>query len=239
MSYTAHELITEAYYISGIVSAEYETVTGYQISRGLKSLNKILNRSGFDTGIIPYYTEYEFNAVIGQEEYFVANLVQADTLTFNLNSVRYSIAPQNRKAYQGSFRANNINSLMFVYHIERTKGGATLFMYFEPDQAYPCTLWGQFTLSGVTQFQDLSATIDLGYIEYLEYELAMKLCVDNDFSVTVGLQQEYDKVRKGIDKGSAIMDLSVSQIVTGAPESSPNYGWANLSTGWFPPTTSG
>lgn len=158
MVYTVANLITDAYYISGIVSREFETVSGQQGSVGLAVLNNILTDKAIEKDMIPYYTKYTFNAIAGQETYFIPNLEELDTLVFFLNSVRYQMREVDRIAYRGNSRANNVTSLPFNWNLERCLGGALLSLYFFPDRNYPMEAWGLFRLLEVTMNQDLSFT---------------------------------------------------------------------------------
>ena len=165
MTYTVTNLITDAYYASGIVSREFETVTGQQGYVGLQVLNDILSDKTIDKGMIPYYSKYEFFAVAGQEMYFIPNLEELETLTFFINNVRYQMREVDRIKYFGSPRANNINSLPFNWHLERCIGGANIYLYFFPQTDYPIEAWGQFRLSSVSLNQDLgnpNTTANLG-----------------------------------------------------------------------------
>ncbi|MFA6080717.1 MAG: hypothetical protein WC753_04565, partial [Candidatus Gracilibacteria bacterium] len=118
------------------------------------------------TRVIPYYQEYDFDAVAGQEEYFVPNLVNAETLTFNIGPVRYSTSPMGRKAYFGSGRVDNIQSLPFDWHAERVLGGSNIFLYFVPNTNYPIKIWGKFGFDNVTFNQDLLLIYDEYYVDY-------------------------------------------------------------------------
>ena len=158
MTYSVISLITGAYYASGIVSREFQTVSGAQMGAGLQILNDIITDKTIEKDMIPYFTKYEFFAVAGQEEYFIPNLESVETLVFFINNVRYQMRPLNRKVYFGSSRAENINSLPFNWHIERSLGGAKLFMYFKPQTNYPIQLWGTFRLTEVSINQNLSAS---------------------------------------------------------------------------------
>lgn len=104
MPYTARELITDAYYISGIVSPDFQTVSGAQITRGLRALNGLLAEEGITGRTIPYFKEYEWTAVAGQEKYFIEYLIQVSTLTFNIGEVRYCMRSEHRDRYFGSPR---------------------------------------------------------------------------------------------------------------------------------------
>lgn len=156
MAYTVANLITDAYYISGIVSREFETVSGQQGNVGLHVLNNILTDKAIEKDMIPYYLKYNFNAVPGQGTYFIPNLEEIDTLVFYLSNVRYQMRQVDRIAFKGSSRAENISSLPFNWNIERCLGGSNISLYFFPDQAYPMEAWGLFRLGHVTMQQDLA-----------------------------------------------------------------------------------
>ena len=136
MAYTVTQLITNAYYASGIVSREFETVSGSQSSDGLIWLNELIGKKVVEPDLIPYEGSTTFTAVIGQESYDISNLIKVDTLTFLKETVRYPMQWVPRNQYKGSSRAENINSLPFQYFVDRNLGGATISMYYFPDQAY-------------------------------------------------------------------------------------------------------
>lgn len=157
MAYTVTKLINDSYYASGIVSRDFETVSGSQLNDGFDFLNDILADKTIEKDMIPYYLKYNFFAQAGVEKYFIPNLEEAETLTFFINSVRYQMCPTEMHQYFGSSRAVNITSLPFSWHLERCVGGAYIYMYFLPDTNYPIELWGQFRLAEVTLNQDLTA----------------------------------------------------------------------------------
>src|SRR5580658_6917585 len=113
MAYTTNQLIAGAFYASGVVSREFETVNSAQIGDGLGWLNDIITEKVVDDGMIPYETTYTFNAVPGQEIYTIPNLIQIDTLVFFLNSVRFSMDYNKRNNYFGSNRVQNIQTLPY------------------------------------------------------------------------------------------------------------------------------
>src|ERR1700760_1714349 len=99
MPYTVRQLITRAYYLSSIVSEQYQTVSGFQIGEGLGLLNELLSLYALDKQLIPYYKFGEFVGIVEQESYFVSGLILCDSLTFELQIVRYSMERLERKAY--------------------------------------------------------------------------------------------------------------------------------------------
>lgn len=160
------KLITNAYYASGIVSREFETVSGTQVNDGLDFLNEIIADKTIEKDMIPYFQKYSFEAVAGQEKYFIPNLEQAETIVFFINDVRYQMRMIDRNVYFGSSRPNNIDSLPFNWHLERCPGGANLYLYFFPQTNYPIEIWGLFRLPYVTINQDLVssvARVNLGF----------------------------------------------------------------------------
>jgi hypothetical protein len=233
MAYPTLQLITNAYYESGIVSRGFETVTGQQETDGLFFLNDLLDDKTVDNGLIPYYLEYDFAAVIGQEKYFIPNLINADTFVFYINSVRYQTENRARREYFGSSRADNIKSLPGSWHLERCFQGANIYIYFKPDQNFPLTIWGQFRLAEVTLQQDLSLTLDRFYINYLRYELAVRLCAEYNYSVPPGVDKAYKKYVIDISKKSGPMDLNLTKLSTLQRRGSINYGQVNLGHGWI------
>ena len=164
MVYTVTNLVTDAFYVSGIVSRDFERPTGAQFEVGLNVLNNILTDKTVETDMIPYYTKYSFNAIPGVESYFIPNLEAADTLVFFLDGVRYQMREVHRIQFRGSPRAK-VNSLPFNWNLERCVGGALISLYFFPDKNYPLELWGIFRLPQVTLNQDLQSntvTANLG-----------------------------------------------------------------------------
>jgi hypothetical protein len=164
MAYTVTNLVTDAFYASGIVSRDFEQPTGSQFEVGLNALNSVVSDKAIESDMIPYYTKYSFNAVNGVETYFIPGLETADTLVFFLSGVRYQMREVHRIQFRGSPRAD-INSLPFNWNLERCTGGALISLYFFPDRNYPLELWGLFRLPQLTFNQDLqnsTATANLG-----------------------------------------------------------------------------
>lgn len=234
MSYLVSELITNSWYLSGIVARNQETVTGDQMSDGFDLLNALLSFKTALQRLVPYFSQYQFNAVAGTETYFVPNLVKAETLVFYINNIRYSMFYQSRKVYFGNARVEGIQSLPFDWHIERCLGGANLYMYFLPQSNYPITLWGKFGLMEVTSLdQDLETTYDTFYIEYMRYALAEYMCSENNIEFQPQSQKklnEYENIIMDISP----MDLSVTKISTLQGETGINWGDVNIGKGWRP-----
>lgn len=233
MAYTTLQLINNAYYESGIVSRGFETVSGQQAIDGLQFLNDLLQDKTVENGLIPYYQEYNFTAVAGQEAYFIPDLINVDTFVFYIDTVRYQTENRARREYFGTSRADNIQSLPGSWHMERAFGGATLYIYFKPNTAYPLTLWGQFRLDEVAINQDLSLTLDRFYINYLKFDLANRLCAEYNYTVPPGVANTLQKLEDSISKKSGPMDLRLTKLSTLQRRGGINYGQVNLGHGWI------
>jgi hypothetical protein len=232
MAYPARQLITRAFYLSGIVGRQFQTVSGDQLADGVFLLNELLAEKSGNLSLIPYFREYAFTGVIGQEMYFVPNLVVAESLTFYIQTVRYSTWPASRDAYFASPRADGINSLPYTWHFERTNGGGNIYIYFTPDQNYPLKLWGKFALlSNVTENTDLSLTYEPGYLVYLRYALAEYICLEYKYPIPS------DNIIKMKDleyqfRNISPQDLTIKKVSTLGKESFYNYADVNLGRGW-------
>ncbi len=232
MAYTTLQLITNAYYESGIVSRGFETVGGQQANDGLQFLNDIIADKTVENGLIPYYNKLDLVAVAGQEMYFVPDLIEMDTFVFFIDTVRYQTENRARREYFGSSRADNIQSLPGSWHMERCFGGANIFIYFKPNTNYPLQLWGQFRLQQVVINQDLSLTLDRFYINYLKFDLAARLCAEYNYNVPPGVAKELAKYEDNISKKSGPMDLRLIKLSSLQRRGSINYGQVNIGHGW-------
>ena len=234
MAYLTSTLVANAYYIANIVSREFETPTGQQASDGLNTLNDIIADKTINNSMIPYTDKYEFNAVPGQEAYPIPGLIYADTFTFFIDSVRYQTRNQQRQDFFGSFRAMNIQSLPFNWHAERNLGGSTIYVYFLPDAAFPMEIWGEFALAQVTEFQDLETTLDRFYINYLKYELAVRLCKEYGYVVPPAVAEQLNEYYRWINATTNTVDLKMQKVSTLSGGTAINYAIVNLSGGWVP-----
>jgi hypothetical protein len=163
MAYTALQLVTRAFYLSQIVSRDLQVPSASQITDGLYLLNAILDFKRTDLREIPYYRQYDFDTVQGQEKYNVPGLLTVDSMTFNIGPVRYSMAEQTRVGYFGQYRIDNVESLPYEYRMERTLDGTDVYMYFVPSQIFKMKIWGKFGLNSVDLTTNMSDFYDLLY----------------------------------------------------------------------------
>lgn len=235
MAYLTRELITRSFYLSNIVSQELEHVSGSQINEGLYLLNALLAIKTANQRLIPYYNDYEFIAEIGEEKYFIPDLILAETLTFNIQSIRYSMTLLSRSEYFATPRANDVESLPYQYHIERTLNGSDLWMYYLPNQEYVFNLRGKFSLSQVTLDQDLSLTLDDYYIEYLRYALAEYICQEYNKDLNPRILEKLNEMENIIFDISPIDFTIRKQSALHTSSSNADiYVQANIAKGWWP-----
>lgn len=236
MPYISNELITSSYYASGVVSREFETVSGAQVADGLRWLNNIITEKDVDEGMVPYESTVTLTAVQGQEKYPIPNLIQIDTLVFFLDAVRYSMKYEQRNAYFGSSRVENVQTLPFEWYWERGLGGGNLYIYFQPDRAYPMEIHGIMRIPSVTLFQDLSLTMDEFFTTYLHYALADRICAEYEYETPPNVLRQLGKYEAFINKKSRILDLRIAKQSTLQKRGSLNYGFINLGKGWVKPS---
>jgi len=237
MAYTAQKLIVKSLYRAGICSQGFRAPTDVEINEGLDSLNDLFAEKTVDNALNPYYTEYPLTVSVGVESYFIPNLIEIETITFNLNAVRYGVRKTGRQKYFGSPRANNIKSLPFSWHLERELGGARLFLYWLPDQAYDFKLWAQFSLGSENVLTtDLSLTYDRFYIAYLKNAaLPERLCLDFDMDLPGNVQRSIDYYQGLMSKQISPMDLSMQKCSTlGRGLVIDYFQYANLGNGYVP-----
>jgi hypothetical protein len=234
MAYTARKLIANSYYLSGIVARTLQSVSGEQLTDGLDLLNALLAVKAMHQTLIPYYREYSFNAVIGQEKYSIPKLIELETLTFNIGSVRYSMMAQSRNKYFGTGRVDNIQSLPFEWHCERSRDGSDLYIYFTPNVAYPMKIWGKFGFTAVANENvDLSLTYDAFYIEYLRYALAEYICAEYNITFQPQSAQKLKEIETEL-KDISPKDLTIKKLTTLSSETGFNWGDVNIGHMWRP-----
>ncbi len=250
MAYTALDLITRSYYLSGIVARDLQVPTGAQVDTGLFLLNALLDFKQIETDLIPYYQYIELPCVPNQEFYYLPYVALIESLTFNLDVVRYPMQSVSRSNYYGSARVDNISSLPFSYNYDRALGGGNLALYFKPDSTYPLKMKVKIFLTDVdfeTDLTDISRITpytfinssnqgyDTSYIEYLRYALAEMMCSE------FGLEFNPQSSRKLIAYQRKLMyesppDLTMHKVTTLSSDKSGvlNWGFVNIGRGWVP-----
>ena len=233
MAYLASTLITRSWHLSKIVARNLQVVSGDQINDGLDLLNYLLEFKASDLHLIPYFNLISLNLIAGQEIYFVPNLYDVETMTFNIGTIRYEMIDVARRKYFGSSRVDNLATLPGSYHVERLQGGSNIYVYPLPYQNFPAHVMGKFALTDVTLNTNLLTVYDGFYIEYLRHALAEYMC--NEYSVTFppGPARKLEQIINKLADVSAV-DLSTKKVSSLGTESGFTYGDANLGHGWRP-----
>lgn len=232
MAYTTTQLITRSWYLSGVVSRDLESVTGDQLNDGLDMLNAFLNIKTADQRLIPYYTDYEFSAVIGQQMYFIPNLILVETLVFYLQEVRYPMQLVGRYEFFGTARADNVLSLPYQYFVERAFNGSNVYVYFKPQDTYLFRMHAKFSLANVALGQDLSLTLDQYYIEYLRYGLAQYMCQEYNITFPDENKMYLMKLEKLLFDISPIDFTNKKKSMLTRQMGPDIYAQANIGRGW-------
>jgi hypothetical protein len=233
MAYTVQQLITFSYYLSNLLARGLEEVSAQQITDGLDRFNGMLATATSQIGLIPYFQEYDFPAVINQEVYYVPSLVEVETMTFNINNVRYSMMETSREKYFATPRVDNIDALPYMWHFERLLNGGNIYLYFLPQQAYVMKLWGKFKLNQATLETDLTLVYEDFYIEYLKYKLAKALCDFNGAMFPPQHQVQLESYEKTI-RNVIPLDLTMKKISSFSGAQPFNYADANIGRGFRP-----
>jgi hypothetical protein len=250
MAYTAQQLITRAWYLSGIVARNLQQVTGDQITDGLMLLNALLDFKQIEIDLIPYWTYIEMPVVATQEFYFLPYVAAVESVTFNLDVVRYPMDMVSRSNYYGSARVDNISSLPFSYNYNRALGGGNLALYFKPEADYPLKLMAKLFLVDVQLDTDLTNIseitpytfinsanqgYDTSYIEYLRYALAQYMCSEYGISFNPQSQRILDSYKRKL-MYIGPPDLSLQKVTTLAANQAVGWNWGdvNIGRGWRP-----
>ncbi len=234
MTYTARMLITQSLYLSGKVSRTFEVPTNDQISDGFNLLNAVLAIKTANNRLIPYYEYANLTLVVGQEKYFIPNLIEIAVTNFYINSVRYPTQEINRTKYFGAPRVDTVQTLPSGWHTERTFGGSDLYVYPLPASTYTYNYVGKFFLTAVSTLDtDLSLTLEPFYIEYLRYALAEYICSESNL---VFQPQSYQKLSEyeAIIADISPIDFTMKISSTFSRESGMQWAFVNLYNGWLP-----
>lgn len=248
MPYTAQDLITRSWFLSGIVARNLQVPTGDQIYDGLQMLNDLLNFKQIETDLIPYWTYIELPLVANQEFYFLPYVAAIESATFNIDVVRYPMDYVSRRNYYGTSRVDNISTLPFSWNYNRSLGGGNMALYFLPESNYPMKMMVKIFLVDVTLQMDLTNLseivpynfinssnqgLDTSYIEYLRYALAQYMC--SEYGVL--FNPESEKILTSYKRKLMYMsppDLSTQKTSILTQGTGLNWGDINIGKGWRP-----
>jgi hypothetical protein len=234
MAYLASELLVKALRTSGLVSADIgNQPTSRQMVDALDLLNEILSQINSDGALLPYTSTISVDMVAGQETYEIDNLIQWQAIAYYLDDIRYTLYYSGRTDYYSSNRADNILSMPYQFHVERTIGGSKIQLYFFPQQDYPLEITGLFGFSPVGISDDISTLFDTYYLKYLRLKLANAICSYNELTLSNGSAIELAKIEKQMKRlNNPDLSSSVVNLMTGA--NFPSYAQANFRNGFQP-----
>lgn len=235
-AYTVNKLITNAFYLSKVRSKDFQTVGGDDITVGLELLNEVLSELCINTKMIPYYKEYVTAAVIGQEKYFIPNLVEPFSVTFNMTTVRYATSQLTRRQFHSTTRVDGIIAMPFNSSFERTLNGCDLYLQFLPAETYPLKIWGKFSYEFVTHgdlINNMLLTYDLFMIRYLKHLLAKEICNYYGVEMPPQIEQVLQRISDNLNDMNPI-DLTSRSISLYNEKNSLNWAEVNLGRGFTP-----
>lgn len=230
-SYLAGQLVARAWNLSGIVAREFEVVSGQEGSDGLYLLNEVLAEKSYDLKLIPYWGRIEFNLVQGQERYFIPNLFQIETFTFNIGEVRFPTFNAGRKQYFGDGRVDNIQALPFEWHLEREIYGCYLYVYYLPMQQFTAKITGKFALTNVELQTNLANLYDLFYIRYLRFLLAEQMSLEYDIEFAADKKQKLRQIEQKLLYVSP-PDIQMKKLSFMNVNAPMNWAHLNISPSW-------
>lgn len=225
------ELITRAWYQSGIVAREFETVSDAETADGLMLLNRLINRSAIEPELISYQGHLEVTCVPDQEEYFVKGLVSVREMTFNDGEIRFPMARYTTKRYFSTGRVDNISSLPFHFYFERFLNGGKIYLYFLPDRNYTLNITGKVVLTELSISDNLDA-YDAWFHDYLIFLLARECCLWRKRPVPLEVNTEIERYKMLI-KNVSPADLSINKSNM-FKNNTMDWAEYNLGRGWEP-----
>lgn len=228
------QLISNAFYLSGIVARGLQTVSGEQTGDGLFLLNNILAEKSITSNFLLYYTHDTFETAAGQEIYDIDGLVDLTQLTFNINDVQFPLIRETQYTYFGLGKIIDLQSLPSHYYAERKVNGTRLYLYFVPDAVYTVNITGKYALSQVELLDDLTDTLDLFYLSYLQYLLAKRLCEFYGVTMNESALGTLAALDDQIDRMVGV-DLSIRRRSMFNQSNQLNLTGANLYAGWDVP----
>ena len=233
------ELVNELWLRAGVVADGFELPTARQSKSGLRFLNTILGEKSMDGNGIVYVTHKVETLVPNQEVYFIPELITLEVLSFQLDgNLRYPQRSRTRNEYFGPARVDDINTLPVTYHFERQKGGADIYLYPKPDQAYQMNIIGKFANpTNLKLDDDILTELDDYYVSYLRNEGARRAAAESGTPLNPDVLVLLRELKSRIEPAPGI-DTIQRRGVRGRRASSTfrvaSYTSHNLWTGWSP-----
>lgn len=234
MAYLASQLLVKALRTTGLAPADIgNQPTSRMMVDALDLLNEILSQINSDGALLPYTTTTFIDLTAGQQTYQIPNLIQWQAIAYYLQDIRYTLYYSARTDYYSSNRADNILSLPYQFHVERTLGGSEISMYFFPQEDYPLQITGLFGFNSVNMGQDISNLFDTYYLKYLRLQLADSICNYYNVPLPANSARELMVIKKQIKRLNN-PDLSAQVVPLMGGANFPSYAQANFRNGFQP-----
>jgi len=246
MPYLTSQLVVRAFQTSGLYSPDIGNYpTTNQLNNGLFLLNEGLSENNLLGEMQKYTKLIEVPCVIGQEIYFIPDMLNIQTFTFNLTNVRYSVQYRTRTEYFGVSRVDQVNGLPYIYHIERAYkndentgaiiSGSNVYVYMPPSQQITFNIHGLFEQSLVQLNTDLSEFMQASDLKYWRLKLASFICAFYQKDMPIKAAEQLDEIEEKIKVFNSPDLSSTAQIVNLFGQSQAiNYGQINIGRGWTP-----
>src|SRR6188768_3231698 len=150
-----NDLIVNSLYLMGELGVG-ETPDAYMLTTGLDLLNELLDKFASDGIYIPYYSDYSFTMVPGQDTYTVSKVLLDATIVGNLISeltfanytvvadsptpIVYPLRIIDRAQYFNVTRLDNLTTRPGFIMLDTRAQISVLTIYPTPDKPYPCSL---------------------------------------------------------------------------------------------------
>jgi len=246
MPYLTSQLVVRAFQSAGLYSPDIGNYpTTNQLNDGLFLLNEGLSENNLLGEMQKYTRLIEVPGIIGQEIYFIPNMLDIQTFTFNLTNVRYSVQQRTRSEYFSVSRVDQVNGLPYIYHIERAYendedtgaiiSGSNVYVYFPPSQQITFNIHGLFEQALVQLNTDLSEFMQASDLKYWRLKLASFICAFYEKEMPMKAAEQLDIIEEKIRTFNSPDLSSPAQTVNlfGRAQSI-NYGQVNIGRGWTP-----
>lgn len=248
MAYPIRQLIIEAYYLSGLVSRETETVSGEELEEGRHYLNIILSNNTINGERIIYSQSTKGTLNISSNTIYVPKLFCVQTITLYNGNIRYPLTRLDRDQFYGTSSIHALESIPVYYHEElsilpldltenQPTEGMRINVYPCANTNYEYVIHGKFGFDEIKPENLSDDALKLWayyYINYLTLSLAKRLNATTDIAFPVATQELLKSVEQELcSKNTKDYSMKIMNPF-GFNESSSCFPLVNLGTGYIP-----
>lgn len=236
---TTNDIITDALFLIGELGTA-ETPDAFMLRTGLQLINENLNKWTSDSIYIPFLTTLNFDLIIGQSDYTVAQIPDVDIVSdkiIDLSFANYSLPASgssqliyplkiiSKAEFYNVTRQNNITSRPMYIFLNKQADVSILTVWPIPNQAYPCTVRVKTMLDSVAQ-QDSMGGLPPYYYGLLKYVLAQEFTAyypsANWTPMMQAKYEDYLQTMKNVNETD--LTINPSALLLGAGP----YYWQNI-----------